>query len=557
MSDVAGILRHDGPDGPQKKAAVDYEPVSNKNIFGGPNYDFSDMYKTSAQAAADGDPTDRGKLGKKKLTKSGPTISISPISNLPLCDYGDWAATFDRENDPAATKPKPPPRKTFANPSLEELRKQLKNKGSNGLISLQKKFKETDDGNGHLTKEEFKSCMLSCSLMLTDSELTTLFNLFDKDKSGTVCSEEFILTLRGEMSDKRRELVYLAFQVLDSDGSGIVSLDEMARKYDCSQHPDVLTGKKSPSDVLLELMEVFEVGSTEEDKKAEISFEEFENYYSNISASIPSDKYFELMIRNAWHISGGEGEAQNSSNLRVLITRSDGKQEVVELKNDLGLKKKTDPGYMADLERRLRAQGLRDFKIGAVGSSDSGGVKKSEKNSTPRPNFQQNAQVPSSTLGAKDMGAKARIAAMAALEKLKQSLVQRGATGIIGLQRRFKIMDDDRSGQINREEFIKGMRECGLQIKDQEMGTLFNIFDKDQSGTISIDELLVAVRGEMTVRRKELVQMAFGILDTDHSGTIDAREVATKYDASQHPDVISGKKTKTTVEIKVARIYIS
>ena len=37
------------------------------------------------------------------------------------------------------------------------------------------------------------------------------------------------------------------------------------------------------------------------------------------------------MMRNAWHISGGEGEAANSSNRRVLVIHSDGSEEVVEL----------------------------------------------------------------------------------------------------------------------------------------------------------------------------------------------------------------------------------
>ena len=66
--------------------------------------------------------------------------------------------------------------------------------------------------------------------------------------------------------------------------------------------------------------------------------QEFEQYYSNVSSSIDDDDYFELMMRNAWHISGGEGWCANSSNKRVLVTHADGSQTVEEVKNDLGVK---------------------------------------------------------------------------------------------------------------------------------------------------------------------------------------------------------------------------
>ena len=64
---------------------------------------------------------------------------------------------------------------------------------------------------------------------------------------------------------------------------------------------------------------------------------EFLEYYRDMSTNIDDDDYFELMVRNAWHISGGEGAAANSSCLRVLVVHSDGSQEVVEVKDDLGL----------------------------------------------------------------------------------------------------------------------------------------------------------------------------------------------------------------------------
>ena len=66
--------------------------------------------------------------------------------------------------------------------------------------------------------------------------------------------------------------------------------------------------------------------------------QEFEQYYHNVSSSIDDDDYFELMMRNAWHISGGKGWCANSSNKRVLVTHADGSQTVEEVKNDLGVK---------------------------------------------------------------------------------------------------------------------------------------------------------------------------------------------------------------------------
>jgi hypothetical protein len=71
------------------------------------------------------------------------------------------------------------------------------------------------------------------------------------------------------------------------------------------------------------------------------------------------------MIRNAWHISGGEGAAANSANRRVLVTRADGSQSVEEIKNDLGLKANDKAGMMA----RLKAQGVDAGSIALYGSA--------------------------------------------------------------------------------------------------------------------------------------------------------------------------------------------
>ena len=105
-----------------------------------------------------------------------------------------------------------------------------------------------------------------------------------------------------------------------------------------------------------------------------VTKDEWKNYYDNVSMSIDEDDYFELMIRNTWHISGGEGWCANSSNKRVLVTHSDGTQSVQEIKNDLGLKADDKAGMM----KRLRAQGVDVANIstdGAVEDEESDGPK--------------------------------------------------------------------------------------------------------------------------------------------------------------------------------------
>ena len=92
--------------------------------------------------------------------------------------------------------------------------------------------------------------------------------------------------------------------------TGTVTMEEIMHKYDFAWHPEVRAGKKTVQDAAKEFMSQWD----RDTKDAIISMEEFEDYYKDISASIDDDVYFELMIRNAWRITGGEGMAANTAN---------------------------------------------------------------------------------------------------------------------------------------------------------------------------------------------------------------------------------------------------
>ncbi|GMF10022.1 unnamed protein product [Phytophthora lilii] len=187
-------------------------------------------------------------------------------------------------------------------------------------------------------------------------ELERTFRCFDRDQSGKITIDELMRGLRGSMPKRRILLVKKAFALLDTSGDGKATVEEVERLYDASQHPEVLAGRMKPRDAMLEMMSVFEQADSRGD--GVVTWHEFLEYYKDLSAGILNDDEFELMVRNAWHLSGGVGWSANSSCRRVLATFRDGSQRVLEIENDLGIGA-SDTRRMME---KLAAQGYRDIK---------------------------------------------------------------------------------------------------------------------------------------------------------------------------------------------------
>ena len=94
---------------------------------------------------------------------------------------------------------------------------------------------------------------------LSPNEMKELFDLFDRDGSGTIDYDEFLRQVRGEMNDKRKQIVLQAFDKLDLDKSGKVEYNEIKSLYNVKNHKDVLSGKKTEEDIYNEFIETFEI----------------------------------------------------------------------------------------------------------------------------------------------------------------------------------------------------------------------------------------------------------------------------------------------------------
>jgi predicted RNase H-like HicB family nuclease len=171
-------------------------------------------------------------------------------------------------------------------------------------------FKILDDNNsGSLDIQEFWKAMCDFRLKFSEDEVRRLFELFDADGSGEIDIDEFFQAVKGPMSPFRKELVKKVFAKLDLDGSGQIDQKEIFDLYNAKSHPEVLAKRKTEEEVLQEFMETFEVHkqTVKEEglsKKGDgkVSLAEFMDYYSNVSASIDNDEYFQLMMTNAWNL---------------------------------------------------------------------------------------------------------------------------------------------------------------------------------------------------------------------------------------------------------------
>eukprot|EP01116_Phalansterium_solitarium_P021845 TRINITY_DN6978_c0_g1_i1.p1 TRINITY_DN6978_c0_g1~~TRINITY_DN6978_c0_g1_i1.p1 ORF type:complete len:301 (-),score=66.25 TRINITY_DN6978_c0_g1_i1:338-1138(-) len=251
--------------------------------------------------------------------------------------------------------------------TLEELqdtiREKMKARGAFGIRGIARAFKNYDDnGNKMLDKYEFSKALTEMGLHVNKMEFSELMRHYDKNGDGNISFDEFLFALRPPLSDRRKKFVKLAFGLMDADGSGEITLSDIKQNYDAKGHPKVLAKEMTEDQALEELLYAFEGdglgGNQPGNHDGVVTYDEWERYYSMVSASIDDDDYFELMMRNAWHISGGEGAMQNTSCLRVLVTHTDGRQTVEEVKNDLGLKKTDIEG----IKKRLRAQGITTLK---------------------------------------------------------------------------------------------------------------------------------------------------------------------------------------------------
>lgn len=133
------------------------------------------------------------------------------------------------------------------------------------------------------------------------------------------------------------------------------------------------------------------------------------------------------------------------------------------------------------------------------------------------------------------------------LELLRLKCLERGASGIKGLGRTFRIFDDDGNKMLDIKEFRKGLRDYGIDMEPEQIDEAFYEVDMNKDNTLHFDEFLRALRPPMSASRKKLVIAAFRKLDKTGDGVVTIEDLKGVYNAKNHPKYKSGEMTEEDV----------
>jgi len=82
--------------------------------------------------------------------------------------------------------------------------------------------------------------------------------------------------LRDPLNERRENMVKRCFHVLDTDRSGVIDSTDLKGIFNCSHHPDVISGKLTQDQVFKEFLTNFE--GTSGNKNGQITWDEWKAY---------------------------------------------------------------------------------------------------------------------------------------------------------------------------------------------------------------------------------------------------------------------------------------
>ena len=382
-------------------------------------------------------------------------------------------------------------------------------------------------GNKELAYEDFKEIINNSKVIMSDDEITDLFNDFSSKENNLLNYDNFLKHLLGNLNPRRQNIVNEAFKKLDIENCGVVDLSDIKSNFNSKNCPLVRAAMMSEEAFFNGFMETFQTHHNifRSAKIKKVNFAEFEEYYKYVSITIDDDYLFEETLISSWKLSkSGIAHAGPKDNIKEIIGNPQ-----LEIPNNEEVRK---ANY-----RTSKKCFPQKHKIVPYGVDD----KATDYSNDLHPKGELNGV----KLNKNDD----------CLSYFKKKIIARGLRGIMSLRRTFMLFDENKSNKLKRKEFHKFLEDYRYNIPPEMEKKLFDTFDRNKSGNIDYDEFIHTLIGQMNDFRSQIVQNAFEKLDKEKKGRVPYDVIRDSYNPDKHPEVLNGNRTKEEVLSKFIELF--
>ena len=379
-----------------------------------------------------------------------------------------------------------------------KLRNKLSKKGISNLISIEIGFRNIDTENEQ--EIDFSTFKIACekfNFELSEKECKELFLSFTEENSLKLNYDEFLRSLRGEIPEKRKELVEKIFRNINRGNQGGLLIGELMLIYEPKGSYEYLY-KKQNEGIAKKIFEntfkenhLYLNGEDGVDKL--VDKDEFIDYYESVSLMISDDDIFNEIMLKSWGIMPLDEDFIKEESKKDIYKKNFQKEKK-KFKNEDNLREENEEkryGKLYEKGKQFQKNLLKEQNI----------------------DFFRNI------LGAK------------------------GIRTVINFLN--QLIQYDRAGdkELSFQEFFEIIKNLKLNISEKNSKLVFSDFSENSA--INYDYFLSSlIDNSLNKRRYNIVKEAFKKLDIEECGVVDMSEIKFQFSSKNSPLVREGYMTE-------------
>ena len=225
-------------------------------------------------------------------------------------------------------------------PSIKKLRNLLANRGMKSIFIIQRMLYIYDKNqSGEIPFEKLCDIFEIYNINIAREEIFEFFEFLDKEHKGLIKYNDLIMILINNINEDRIILIQNLFDKIRK-GKEYILLNDIKKYFNPEKYPDVLEQKKTSDEIAFDFIDSLEIFKeyninlkNESIINGIMTYNDFENYFKEISLSIIDDKIFDYIINFCWEVDdrlnnyGNKNRYQND-NVRIRTG-----QQIINNKN--------------------------------------------------------------------------------------------------------------------------------------------------------------------------------------------------------------------------------